>query len=255
MLFSLIIFFLLVSLGKNAGRYSEQDLKVSSVLYHHKPAIGTLRKKVFLNINGLPLVNNVTQLQAVYSDIMCSKCQACMDRAVKVHKIRTHIMNNHGTPDDVREYILTNEINVRDKREVNLTDDVPPNVPEIHKTKTKRGKPHKSVVVTKFKTDRDVYALKVKETIPVSLSDSQSENKSTCQVYSVKKSFPCDTPEGDMLLAAAKRKAKKRKVKKETVKTSTSKDVQTGAPIIFKKREVDSSQISETFMPSIEESY
>ncbi|XP_063829804.1 uncharacterized protein LOC135079146 [Ostrinia nubilalis] len=224
----------------------------NSLLIQQKPH--TLRKQILLNINGPPLVNNVTELQTVFTALACKRCHNCMERAIRAYKVHNHIISNRPSAEELQEDVLTNEISYRTKRDIAPTSEtIIPTSTEAKTTKkfrAKKNKINRAVMVTKYNIDGDVYALKVKE----QLNADQNDTK-TCQVYSVKRSFPCDSAEGEALLSSARRKANKRKAKKEQDKTSTTPTTQKTQTSVFRKREVDNSQMPENFMPSIEELY
>uniref|UniRef100_A0A2A4K3N0 HMA domain-containing protein n=1 Tax=Heliothis virescens TaxID=7102 RepID=A0A2A4K3N0_HELVI len=233
-------------------RKSDLDIKFNnSMMINQMP----MQKKILLNINGPPLVNMVTDLQIVFMDVGCNKCINCMERAIKAYKSHYYILKSRPRSDELQEEVLKKRLLQanRKKREAATAT-------EKYASKTKRTKPKKtkSVSVTKYNVDGDVYALKVKETnTQVNAEQLNDTQVSTCRVYSVKKSFPCDTPDADSFLTVAKRKVnKKSKKEKERhkVATTTTEKPHFLAPA-FRKRQVDNSQVPENFMPSIEELY
>lgn len=234
------------------------DLKFNnSMVFHQMP----MPKKILLNINGPPLVNMVSDLQIVFMDLHCKKCIDCMERAIKAYKSHYYIVKNRPRSDELHEEVLKHRHHgkgksMRNKREINTS--VSP-VPKLKRTKSKK-KASKSVTVTKYNVDGEVYGLKVRETNTVVNAEQQNDTQSTCQVYSVKKSFPCDTPEGESFLTVTKRKAtKKNKREKDRNKVDVSTTTTTIRPHfnapLFRKRQIDNSQVPENFMPSIEEMY
>ncbi|KAL0821173.1 hypothetical protein ABMA28_005792 [Loxostege sticticalis] len=246
------------TLGKSRDRRPPQlEVRFNNSLLIHQIKPHMLRKQLLLNINGPPLVNNVSELQSVFIDLACKRCHSCMERAMKAFKYHKHMINTRPSAEELQEDVLTNEIMYRTKRDIVPTDETMVSTADdkktTKKTRNKKNKTNRAVVVTKYNIDGEVYALKVKET----MNNEQNESKgaSTCQVYSVKKSFPCDSAEGESLLTSAKRKANKRKAKKEQDKTSTTSTTQKTQTSVFRKREVDNSQVPENFMPSIEEMY
>ncbi|RVE46505.1 hypothetical protein evm_008855 [Chilo suppressalis] len=227
---------------------------VSDVKFNNSLAIGrnsTLRKALLLNINGPPLVSNLSEIQSVYNDVTCKSCIVCMDRAIRAHSLHVHMSSNRPNAAQLRDDVLSKEINKRVKRETKTASE-PAVDRSTKKSKGKKNKQQKAVTVTKYEVDSVVYALKVKETL---VSNEQQSDKivGTCQVYSVKKSFPCGSPDGEAVLQAAKRKANRKKSKKEQDKNIVTSTTVTSQISIFKKREVDSTQVLENIMPSIED--
>ncbi|KAL4717220.1 hypothetical protein ACJJTC_017107 [Scirpophaga incertulas] len=221
-------------------------LNSSAVVIQQKPK----RKILLLTTTGPSLVTN-NDLQRVFNDLTCKDCDSCMMRAIKAHQshvAKWYLGNSRLGAKEIREDILINKIS-RKKRDVSID-----NTTEVifEKKKTKKGKVQKTITVTKYNTGGQVYALKVK--VAQLSFDKQNDTESpttTCQVYSVKKSFPCESPEADTLTSPTKRKVRgksknraERKFSSTTMKPSIS---------VYRKREVDISQVQESFMPSIEE--
>lgn len=195
-----------------------------------------------------------------------------MERAIKAEKAHFHIISHRPSSEELQEDVLINEISYRTKRDIPPTDQTLPEVTEnvaeetktTKKTKTRKHKANKSVTVTKYNMDGEVYALRVKETPVTSEASNDTKPSGSCQVYNVKKSYPCESPESESLLVAARRRAGKKKSKKQEQEKTKPNDapnsttakarvhVQTSS---FKKREVDNSDVPENFMPSIEDLY
>ncbi|KAG6441564.1 hypothetical protein O3G_MSEX001884 [Manduca sexta] len=212
----------------------------------------SIHNKILLNINAPPLVNVVSEVQAVFAEAACQNCIACMERAIKADKINLHMVDNRPSAEELQTDVLSERHNFdRHREKRNLANDTV----KLKKVKSKRNKVLKAVIVTKLKVDEQLYALKVKETITQTgeqLKDMKSTS-TTCQVYDVKNSFPCDTPEAEILLTVAKQRVNKKSKKqkeKRTVPATTHKIVP-----LFRKRQVDHSQVPENFMPSIEDIY
>jgi hypothetical protein len=209
-----------------------------------------LRKTILLNINGPPLVSNISELQSVFNDANCKDCHDCMDNAIKAYNNHIRMQNNRPSAEELRDD-LTNEVNVRIKRDL-MSGEKIEFTPK--KTKSKKNKPQKTVTVTKYNVDNEVYALKVKET-HVSVEKQDGIAVTTCQVYSVKKSFPCESLEGDALLSSVKRKTNKKKIKREQKNTFSSTVKSPTRTSVFKKREVDNTEVPDNSMSSIEDIY
>lgn len=182
-----------------------------------------------------------------------------MERAIKAHRYSKYRPDSEELHSD----LLTNTITIhRNKRYVTPT-------PTIEGRKEKKGKKkskvHKTIIVTQYNVDGEVYALKVKESLPGSDHDDGS---AACQVYSVNKVMACNSPEGDAFIANVKRNAnKKEKKQKERIedeedmspRTTTTTTTTTRAPMksLFRKRQTDEirSQMPENVMSSVEEFY
>lgn len=215
-----------------------------------------INHKILLNLNAPPLVARTNELQMVFTDEKCVLCSACMERALKANKY------SHYRPDseELHSDLLTNTITVqRSKRFVTST-------PSADGRKEKKGKKkskmHKTIIVTQYNVAGEVYALKVKESLPG--SDNTEDGSGACQLYSVDNVMRCDTPEGDVFLANGKQNAI-RKNKKPKESTRDEEDVSmryqttTRAPSKseFRKRQSDDvrGQMPENVMSSVEEFY
>ncbi|CAH1637299.1 unnamed protein product [Spodoptera littoralis] len=199
-------------------------------------------------------------------DVKCRTCIDCMERAIKAYKAQYHIIKSRPRPDELHEDVLRTRYtySVRNKREITKPFETTQQQTTTSKPKRSKSKKKatKSVTVTKY-VDGEVYALKVKETnTQVNVEQNNVTHATTCHIYSVKKSYPCDSPESNAFLTIAKRKVNK-KMKKEKERhrlnsiittTSTTEKPHFLAPA-FRKRHVDNSQVPENFMPSIEELY
>ncbi|XP_037874551.1 uncharacterized protein LOC119630132 [Bombyx mori] len=219
-----------------------------SIKTRHNP---TAHKKLLLNFNGIPLVNVISELQLVFNDVNCQKCTDCMERAVKAFIINQHIISSRPNLEDFQNDVLYEKLNInRNKRDANKKVDAP-NEKNTNKVKTKRTKANK-ITVTKYDVDGEVYALKVHETIH--LKEKANNTITSCHVYGVKKSFPCETPEANSIVInlTRKRKANKtKKIKEKTIVVGTTNRI----PAMFRKRQLDDSQIPEHFRTSIEDFY
>ncbi|KAJ8714587.1 hypothetical protein PYW07_002812 [Mythimna separata] len=244
---SLLFCALVAHLPQAFGESSpDSDVKFNnSMVFRQMP----MPKKILLNINGPPLVNMVSDLQTVFMDVACRQCIDCMERAIKAYTTHHNIVKTIPSTDELHDQVLRlRSRNRRDSQTDNTT------------TKTKKNKSKKkatkSVTVTKYNVDGNVFALKVKETNMVASGDRQNVTQvSTCQVFSVQNSFPCDSAEGESFLTNAKRKvSKKSKKVKDVNKDATTSKPHFNAPA-FRKRQIDNSEIPDNFMPSIEDFY
>lgn len=175
-----------------------------------------------------------------------------MERALKAHKYNKYRPDSEELSD-----LLVNTVTVqRKKRYVTST---PPTDGKKDKKGKKKSKAHKTIIVTQYNTDGVVYALKVKESLPG--SDHTENESGACHVYSVNKVMRCGTPEGDALIAKAKRNAnskdKRRKEHEEDVTTKNPTTTRASSKSVFRKRQTDDvrSQMPENVMPSVEEFY
>ncbi|XP_026741224.1 uncharacterized protein LOC113503446 isoform X2 [Trichoplusia ni] len=231
-------------------RPSDLDIKFNnSMIFHQMP----MPKKILLNINGPPLVNMVNDLQVVFMDVNCKKCIDCMERAIKAYKTHYHIVKQRPRTDELHQEVLKNRYGKgkRIKRESRSKKETET---ATTTSKTRKGKPKKKTVsVTKYNVDGEVYAVKVNETSnQVNIEHQNDTLVSTCQLFSVTKTALCDTPEAFSVLLPPKRKT----VKKKSTKTYRPRTPEPHFMIpSFRKRQVDNTQEPDNFMSSIEESY
>ncbi|KAJ8718515.1 hypothetical protein PYW08_002752 [Mythimna loreyi] len=251
-LMSSLLFCALVAHLPQAFGESSPDSEIkfnNSMVFRQMP----MPKKILLNINGPPLVNMVSDLQTVFMDVACSQCIDCMERAIKAYTTHHHIIKTIPSTDELHEQVLS--LGTRNRRDSSTPAEHTTSKSKKNKSKKKATK---AVTVTKYNVDGDVFALKVKETNIVGSADQQNETQvSTCQVFSVKKSFPCDSPDGESFLTNAKRKGSKKSKKdkdanKDTATTTSKPHFMAPA---FRKRQIDNSQVPDNFMPSIEDFY
>ncbi|XP_049872150.1 uncharacterized protein LOC126370996 [Pectinophora gossypiella] len=231
--------------GKQSVRSSTTDIRFNNTIIIQQQKA---KHKLLLNLNGQPLVVKVNELQNVFSDYSCSHCTECMERAIRAHKLAGY---QKDRPDSMELHndILKGRV-IRERRSANDSSQDKGD----KKNKTKRAKAHRSITVTKYNIAGEVHALKVKESNP-----TNDETKvGSCEVYKVSKSYACNSPDGEAILSAAKRKNnKKNKKDKDKQQFSTT----TGAPRspqsvpVFRKRQIEKFQIPENVMPSIEEFY
>lgn len=250
MYFLWLIYVLYLVLGKQTEWTSRTIIKFNnSLLIGQKP-----NHKLLLNLNAPPLVTRMNDLQSVFADEKCVLCSNCMERALKAHKYSKYRPDSEELNTD----LLSNTITVhRNKRYVNST-------PSIEGKKEKKGKKkskvHKTIIVTQYNMDGEVYALKVKESLP----GSDHNEDGACQVYSVNKVMACNTPEGDAFIANVKKNANK-KDKRHKERIEDEEDITPKIPTttqpplksVFRKRQTDEirSQMPENVMSSVEEFY
>ncbi|CAG4935362.1 unnamed protein product [Colias eurytheme] len=242
------------ALGKNRIGFAYETTNNNSMIIKKRPQVG---KNIMLNVNTQANTMKSSDLQTVFIDPSCRNCATCMERAVNAHKIHNHVVNTQMNTDRFQDNTYTNQENIiRERRSVKFD-----NVPKIEK-KPKKSKPkrNKSVSVIKYNENGEIYALKVKETSNQLIADQQNVTKSfsstTCQVYSVQQSLPCESPEADLILTATKRKTNKKNKKVQGKKeTNVPTEKATLITSVFRKRHVDNSQVPENFMTSLEEMY
>ncbi|CAH0687770.1 unnamed protein product [Spodoptera exigua] len=266
LLFCALVVYLPQALGENRHTRrlklaNDVDIKFNnSMIINQMP----MPKRILLNINGPPLVNMLSDLQMVFMDVKCKKCIDCMERAIKAFKAHYHVVEARPRADELYEEVLKNRyiFSNRNKRETPKIVETPQTTttskPKRSKTKKRATK---SVTVTKY-VDGDVYALKVKETnTQVSVDQNNVTHTTSCQIFSVKKSYPCDSPDSVAFLTTARRKLNKRMKKEkeanriDPLTTTTTTDKPHFLAPAFRKRHVDNSQVPENVMPSIEELY
>lgn len=177
-----------------------------------------------------------------------------MERALKAHKYSKYRSDSKELHSD----LLTNALTIqRSKRYVAST---PPTEGKKEKKGKKKNKAHKTIIVTQYNVDGEVYALKVKESTPG--SDNTEDGSAGCQVYSVNKVMSCRTPEGDAFIANVKKNAN-RKDNRHKERISDEEDVTPSTTSrgllqsVFRKRQTDEvrSQMPENVMSSVEEFY
>ncbi|KAJ0175091.1 hypothetical protein K1T71_009232 [Dendrolimus kikuchii] len=210
-------------------------------------------KKILLNINGPPLVNVVNDLQSLFVDTSCSHCTICMERAIRAYKSNLHHLDRptiEELQEEVLEYRYFN-FN-RDKRD---TDSTEKHESATEQLKTRNQRVHQFIDVKKYNINGEVYALKINESNIIDVKFSKGKTSDAlCHVYSIKKYFPCNTPEAELLLTVSKRKANKKNKKEKIKSVVTTTEKKVSIPV-FRKRHVDNSQVPENVMPSIEELY
>lgn len=177
-----------------------------------------------------------------------------MERALKAHRYSKY----RADSEELQTDLLTNKITLqRSKRYVAST---PPTEGKKEKKGKKKNKAHKTIIVTQYNVDGEVYALKVKESTPG--SDDTEDGSGGCQVYSVNKVMSCKTPEGDEFIANVKKNGnrkdnrhKERIRDEEDVTSSTTSRALLES--IFRKRQTDEirSQMPENVMSSVEDFY
>ncbi|CAB3244653.1 unnamed protein product [Arctia plantaginis] len=247
LLFALVVYFpqaLGDSLPDSGAKLKLNDTKVS----HQR----LQNKKLHHNLHDSPAINASSELQSLFMDPRCKKCIDCMGRAV--HKYKAHAELKKKTVNtELREELLSNkfEFKNRIKREDDITTTITSALPK--KTKSKK-KSTKSVTVTKYNIDGEVYGLKVKETKAHTVDQSDNES-SMCRIYSVKKSYDCDTPESESFLASKRKVNKKNKKEKEKSTTlSTTPQAYFSSPS-YRKRHIDPSEMPENIELSMEDVY
>ncbi|XP_072938283.1 uncharacterized protein [Epargyreus clarus] len=214
----------------------------------------------FVHFNKTSNFNRVSDLQSVFMDPECKECHNCMEQAIKAHKVHSH-MNTETKVNDVPNEIDNHVESTTSRNKRNLVPDLQLNV--VKKAKKSKGKKNKNKTfsVTKYSDEGKIYALKVKEATPLT-SDQQNQTKASvtkCQMYRVKEYFSCDSPDADLILKEAKQKINKTSIKEKGKKEINlpveNKEKDRIIAPMFAKRHADESQISENFMPSIEEIY
>lgn len=198
-----------------------------------------------------PHLNLISDLESVYKDLRCRNCNLCMERAIKAYKTQNENMNNKDTTTGVQKYLIDTRYEINDRPKRDLDTETKP-----RRNKMKK-KSNKTITVTKYNIGGSVYGLKVKERA-VQGSEPNNNVTSTCHVYSVKKTYDCNSPESEVFLSVAKRNVHKKSKKEKAAENSTPATTTEKAHFMvpsFKKRQVDQSEMAENFEFSIEETY
>ncbi|CAH2267256.1 jg14724 [Pararge aegeria aegeria] len=206
---------------------------------------------IYLNQNKTPLVSKFNDLQLIFMDPACRGCYICMEKALNAHKPHTHMMDPHISSENFQDDRNIIDVHRRDKRQ--FTSEIIGG----KKSKRSKSKNNKAVTLMKYKDKGKIYALKIKETNSVSDLHNKSKTVTTCQVYSIQKSFSCESPQANLILTDTRKKTnkkgKKGHGKRETKILKPIKTVIT--PVMPWKRYIDDSHVLEQIMPSIEEIY
>lgn len=203
-------------------------------------------KNILLNIQYNN--NKASDLQTVFMDPSCKNCVNCMERVVKSHKV--HRLSK-VRDDAVYQPLIREDNKIRDKRGVRFEG-----VNKAEK-KSKKTKGKKSVSVIKYNENGEIYALKVKETNNQLVTERNVTKaiSTTCQVYSIQKSLPCESPEADLILTASKRNTNKKNKKVQGKREANVPTEEAVIASVFRKRHVDNSELHEHYMTSLEEMY
>ncbi|CAF4826683.1 unnamed protein product [Pieris macdunnoughi] len=190
--------------------------------------------------------DTVTKKRAVFTDPSCKSCVNCMERVVKAHKV--HRLSKIRD-DDIYQLLTKKDNKIKQKRSVNFETK--------GEKKSKKTKAKKSVSVIKYNENGEIYALKVKETNNQLISEPNVTRaiSTTCQVYSIQKSLPCESPEADLILTASKRKTNKKNKKVQGKRETNVPTEEAVIASMFRKRHVDNSELQEHYMTSLEEMY
>lgn len=217
----------------------------------------SLRKKVLIKANS-QMVSTRSELQSVFNDLKCAKCVRCMERAIKANTKHTHITKIKPNTQEIENDIIVSYYQYKPPRNKRNTENIATKAITNQTTPNRTPNPlkrNKTVTVTKYNNDGQIYAVKIQEGYLVDGEDTGAV--ATCEVYSVKKYFPCNSLAGELMLTSAKRKVHKRLKKvqeKKTTLTTTERAIyQTQSKAA--KRQVDNSQLPENMMTSIEELY
>ncbi|XP_063539656.1 uncharacterized protein LOC134748796 [Cydia strobilella] len=176
----------------------------------------------------------------------CSLCLDCINKALFFFSSKKSAASVPATHMQSRDFILNDIIeNYHHYKEVRNKRDT--EVP----TKTKKSNVSKSknVTVTKYNIDGQIYAIKLRERNSTQ-TENQHEDRS-CQVFSVRRYYPCDSPKAELIFTNARRKVNKanRRSKKQTKSILTT-DKPQPQSLAFRDK-----LLAEPFMTSIEELY
>ncbi|XP_052742655.1 uncharacterized protein LOC112045419 [Bicyclus anynana] len=211
--------------------------------------ISSIGKNVILNKASQH--NTFKDLQSVLMDPDCRGCYVCMERAMNANKPQMHMMDPISTEDFQNDRNLI-DVSRRDKR---AAIDTTTGKKYKRSKKDKKEKRNKGVTVIKY-NENGKMLLKVKETDTVLDFENKSAKVTTCEIYSVEKSFSCESPEANLILTdSRKKKNKKDKMgygKRETTILEPVKPVM--APF-YRKTNEDAYYVDQILIPSIEDMY
>ncbi|XP_034833427.1 uncharacterized protein [Maniola hyperantus] len=258
-----LVAFLPQALGHSRRKSSTYDKEFNDYLLI-KRKMGTIGTNIILNKNA-PLYSKMTDLPSIFMDPACSGCYTCMERVMKTH-VKSHIhmmdprISSENFQDDRNNMIDGSR---RDKRKVEW------GASSVKKSKRSKPKKNKRISLMKYNDNGKIYALQINETNSVLGVYNNSETIMTCQVYSVKKSVSCESPEANLILTGSRKKTNKKGKKGygkrdtksvdpmkliEAVKRAEPTKTVLIAPV-YRKLNIDDSHVPEQIMYSIEEMY
>lgn len=203
----------------------------------------------------------INEIQTVFSNITCHACIDCMERAIKAYKDNLYVSENQLSSNVFHNSILGNNYKINNFRVERDTDNatIALDVKGITAKLNSKNKVYKSMTVTKYNINGVVYALKVKGTNKQNNFNEKKNTKmasSDCQIYRIKKTFACDSSDAELFMANVKEKTKKerrsqriKKGKRIKFAITTTSEITT----MYRKRNVDNSQVPENVMTSIED--
>ncbi|XP_063382986.1 uncharacterized protein LOC134669395 [Cydia fagiglandana] len=207
----------------------------------------SIQKKIWLTRKTPPESPLDMVLNYLHETEKCSLCIDCIKKALFFLSISkksitapsTHVQTKNFTPNNFIENYHHNKV-VRNKRDTELPT----------KTKKSHVSKSKNVTVTKYNIDGQIYAIKLREKNSTQAENQQGDDRS-CQVFSVRKYYPCESPKAESIFTNAKRKANKanRRSKKQTISTLTT-DKPQFQSLVFRDK-----LSAEPIMTSIEELY
>ncbi|XP_063626997.1 uncharacterized protein LOC134798544 [Cydia splendana] len=207
-----------------------------------------LQKKIWL-MRKTPQASLDMVLDYLHKTDKCSLCIVCINKALFFLGISkknttsvpsTHIMQTRNFKSNkfLEHYHHYKE--VRNKRDT----EVP--------TKTKKSNMSKSknVTVTKYNIDGQIYAIKLRERNSTQAENQQGDDRS-CQVFSVRKYYPCESRKAEIFFSNARRKSNKANRRSKTqTKSILTTDKPQSQSLVFRDK-----LVAEPFMTSIEELY
>lgn len=223
--------------------FDNNDFSDSYVIRRKMNSMG---KNIMLNKNSPNLLNRLSDLQSLFMDPTCRGCYTCMERAMKAQKPHIHMMDPRISSENFQDDRNMIEASRRDKRKAKSEN-------TSAKTKRSKSKRNKGVTLTKYNDNGRIYALKIKETNLA--QELYNKTVTTCKVFTVQKSFSCDSPEANLILIDSKKRANKKGRKGHRKReTKVIKHTTVNTPV-YGKRNIDDSHVQEQIMPSIEEMY
>ncbi|XP_063368201.1 uncharacterized protein LOC134656574 [Cydia amplana] len=201
-------------------------------------------KKIWLKRKMPSEVSLDMILDYLHESEKCSMCLDCINKALFSSKKSTtlspstHMESRHFILNDIFENYHQYKVE-RNKRDT----EVPTKTKKSYVSKTK------NVTVTKYTIDGQIYAIKLRERNTTQAENQQGDR--SCQVFNVRKYYPCESPKAELILANARIKTNKanRRSKKQTKSTLTT-DKPQSQTLVFRDK-----LLAEPFMTSIEELY
>ncbi|XP_073960561.1 uncharacterized protein [Choristoneura fumiferana] len=119
---SLLLCALVVLLPRTLG--ADPDLKSEVIMSDIKLLGQTIpRMRVLLKPNT-QMVSAQSELQTVFTDLMCTKCISCMERALKANKIQTHMARIKPNTQEIENDVIVSYFNYKPSRTKRSTESI-----------------------------------------------------------------------------------------------------------------------------------